>query len=68
MADREEVVDDFEALIAGRVVDGGDIHDGGKFGSGVVFEEGEGGQDAVGSDVDGELVFPYGESGTDMSV
>ena len=53
VAHREQVVDDFEAVGAGRVVDGGDVGDLGEFGGGVVFEEGEGGEDAVGRDVDG---------------
>lgn len=52
VAHREQVVDDFEALVAGRVVDGGDVADLGEFGGGVVFEEGEDGDDAVGGDVD----------------
>jgi hypothetical protein len=29
----------------------------------VVLQEGEGGDDAGGRDVDGQLVFPHGESG-----
>lgn len=52
MADGEQVVDDFEALVAGGVVDGGDVADLGELGGGVVFEEGEDGDDAVGGDVD----------------
>ena len=50
--DGEEVVDDFEAGVAGRVVDGGYIGYAGEFGGGVVFEEVHGGEDAGGGDVD----------------
>ena len=52
MADGEQVVDDLETLVAGRVVDGSDVADLGELGGGVVFEEGEDGDDAVGRDVD----------------
>jgi hypothetical protein len=52
VADGEHVVDDLEALVAGRVVDSGDVADLCEFGGGVVFEEGEDGDDAVGRDVD----------------
>lgn len=62
VADGEQVVDDLKALVARRVVDSRDVADLGKFGSGMVFEEGEGWHDARGRDVDGELVLPYGES------
>ena len=61
--DGEEVVDDFEARVAGWIVHGGDVGYAGEFGGGVVFEEVEGGEDAGGGDVDCELVFPHGESG-----
>lgn len=63
MTDRQHVVDDLETLVAGGVVYGGDIGDLGELGGGVVFEEGEGGDDAGGRDVDGELIFPDGEPG-----
>lgn len=56
--DTEEVVDDFEALVLCGVVNGGYVGDLGVFGAGVVFEEGEDGDDARGGNVDGELVFP----------
>lgn len=56
VADGEHVVDDLEALVAGRVVDGGDVADLCEFGGGVVFEEGEDGDDAVGRDVDLEVL------------
>ena len=62
MADGEQVVDDFKAGVAGRVVDGGDVADLGELGGGVILEEGEGGENAGGGDVDCELVFPHGES------
>jgi len=52
VTDGEHVVDDLEALVAGRVVDGGDVANLCEFGGGVVFEEGEDGDDAVGRDVD----------------
>ena len=60
VAHGEEVVDDFEALVAGRVVDGGDVGNLGEFGGGVVFEEGEDGEDAGGGDVDLDLVLLVG--------
>lgn len=53
VAHGEEVVDDFEAGVAGGVVDGGDVGDLGEFGGGVVFEEAEGGGDGGGGDVEG---------------
>lgn len=62
MSDGEQVIDDFEAGIAGGVIDGGDVADLGEFGCRVVLEEGESGDDAGRGDVDGELVFPDGES------
>jgi hypothetical protein len=52
VADGEHVVDDLEALVAGRVVDSGDVADLCELGGGVVFEEGEDGDDAVRRDVD----------------
>merc|ERR1711977_278396 len=61
VTDRQHVVDDLETLVAGRVVYGGDVGDLGELGGGVVFEEGEGGDDAGGRDVDGELILPNGE-------
>ena len=68
MADGEQVVDDLETLVAGGVVYGGDVGDLGELGGGVVFEEGEGGNDAGGRDVDGELILPDGEPGYEGSV
>jgi hypothetical protein len=48
VTDGEQVVDNLETLVAGRVVDGGDVADLSEFGSGVVFEEREDGKDTVG--------------------
>lgn len=64
VADGQEIVHDLEALVSGRVIDCGDIGDAREFGSCVVLEEGEGGNDAGGRDIDGELVFPDREPGT----
>jgi hypothetical protein len=61
VANGQQVVDHLEALVAGGVVDGGDVRDLGEFGGGVVLEEGEDGDDAGRRDVDGEFVFPNGE-------
>lgn len=63
VADAEHVVDDFKALVLGGVVDGCDVGDLCVLSRGVVLQEGEGGDDAGGRDVDGQLVFPHGESG-----
>jgi hypothetical protein len=52
VADGEQVVDDLEALVAGRVVDGSDVADLSELGCGVVFEERENGEDAIRRDVD----------------
>lgn len=52
VANGEQVVDDLEALVAGGVVDGGDVADLGELGGGVVFEEREDGDNAVGGDED----------------
>lgn len=62
VADGEEVVDDFEALAAGGVVDGGDVADLGKLGGSVVLEKVEDGEDALRGNVNCELVLPDGES------
>lgn len=61
VAHRQQIVDDFEAVGAGRVVDAGDVGDHGVFGGGVGFQEGDGGGDAGGGDVDGEFILPDGE-------
>lgn len=52
MADGEQVVDNLEALVAGRVVDSGDVANLSELGGSVVFEEGEDRNDTVGRDVD----------------
>lgn len=64
VSDGQEIINDFEASIAGWVVDGGDVADLGELGGGVVLEKGEGGDDTGGRDVDDELVLPYRESVT----
>jgi hypothetical protein len=48
VSDGEEVVDYFEAVVFGGVVDRGYVGDLGVFGCGVVFEEGEDWEDAGG--------------------
>jgi len=58
VADAEHVVDDLEALVLGGVVNGGDVRDLGVLGRCVIFEEGEGGDDARGRDVDGQFILP----------
>jgi len=58
VADRKHVVDNLEALVAGGVVDSGDIADLGELGGGVVLEEVEDGEDSGGGNVDDELIFP----------
>jgi len=59
--DAEHVVDHFEALVLGRIVDSGDITDLGELCSSVILEEGEHGDDARWWDVDGQFVFPDGK-------
>lgn len=59
VADREHVVDDLEALVTGRVVDGSDVADCGELGGGVVFEEVEDGEDGRRGNVDDELILPH---------
>lgn len=61
VTDGQHVVDDLESLVSRRVVDGCDVGNAGKLGSGVVLEEGESGDNTGRRDVDGELVLPYGE-------
>lgn len=63
VSDGEHVIDHFEALVTGGVVDCGDVGDLRELGGGVVFEEGEGGNHAGWRDVDNQLVFPNRESG-----
>jgi hypothetical protein len=63
VADGEHVVDDLETLVAGGVIDSGDVADLGELGGGVVLEEVEDGEDGGGGDVDDELILPYREPG-----
>ena len=57
----KKVVDDFETLVTGWVVDGGDIGDGGEFSRGMVFEKAHNRDDAGRRNVDAKLVLPHGE-------
>ena len=68
MADGEQVVDNLETLVAGRVVDSGDVADLGELGGGVVLEEVEDGEDGVGGDVDDKLIFPDREPAWSVSM
>lgn len=61
VADTEQVVDDFEAVVLRREVNGGDVGDLGVFGRGVVFQEGHDGDQTGGGGVDNQLVLPHGE-------
>lgn len=62
VADTEHVVHDLESLVLGGVIDSSNVRDLSVFGSGVVLEEGEGGDDTGGRDIDGQFIFPDGES------
>ena len=68
VTDREHVVNDLEALVAGRIIDSGDVADLGELGGGVVLEEVENGKDGGGGDVDDELILPYREPGCSVSM
>ena len=68
MADRKHVVDNLEALVAGRIIDSGDVADLGEFGGGVILEEVENGEDSGGGNVDDKLIFPDRESGRIVSM
>lgn len=61
VADAEHVIDDLEAVVLSREVDGGDIGDLGVFGRGVVFQEGHDGDQTGGGSVDNQLVLPNRE-------
>lgn len=61
VTDTQQVVDDFEALVPGRVVDGGDVGDLGEFSGGVIFQKCHDSNHAFRGDVDGELIFPNRE-------
>ena len=58
MTHAEEIVNDLEAVASCGVIDCCDICHHGVFGGSVVFEEGDDGKDAIGGDIDCELVFP----------
>ena len=58
VADGKHVVDNLEALVAGRVIDSGDVADLSELCGGVVLEEVEDGEDGGGGDVDDELILP----------
>jgi hypothetical protein len=62
VSDREQIVDNFKALVLGGIVDGGYVGDLGVFCSGMIFEEGYDGNDTTGRDAEGEFVLPDGES------
>ena len=62
MPDAEHVVDNFEALVLRRVVNGSDITNLSELCSGVIFEEGEHGNDTRWCDADAQLVLPDGKS------
>ena len=68
VADGKHVVNDLETLVAGRVVDSGDVADLGELGGGVVLEEVEDGEDGVGGDVDDKLIFPDREPAWSVSM
>lgn len=59
--DREEVVDDFEALRTGGVVGTADVHACAELGLGVVAKEGQCGDDGVWCNVECELVLDDAE-------
>lgn len=58
VANAEQVVDDFKALVAGGEVDTRDIGDLGELGGSVVLEEAHHGNNTGGSGVNGELILP----------
>jgi hypothetical protein len=58
VANTEQVVDDLEALVAGREVDTRDIGDLGELGGSVVLEEAHHGNNSGGSGVHCELILP----------
>ena len=62
MPDAEHVVDNFEALVLRRVVNGSDITNLSELCSGVIFEEGEHRDDTRWCDADAQLVLPDGKS------
>jgi len=68
VADGKHVVDNLEALVAGRVINSGDVADLGELGGGVILEEVEDGEDGGGGDVDDELILPDREPGWIVSM
>lgn len=62
MPNAEHVVDNFEALVFRRVVNGSDITNLSELCSGVILEEGEHGDDTRWCDADAQLVLPDGKS------
>jgi hypothetical protein len=58
VADRKQVVYNLESLVSRRIIDCGDVDHAGILGSGMVFEEGKGRNDAGWGNVNGQLVFP----------
>jgi hypothetical protein len=58
VADGKHVVDNLEALVAGRVIDSGDVADLSELCGGVVLEEVEDGEDGGGGNVNDELILP----------
>ena len=61
MTNAEKIVDHFEPLVLGRVVDGGDVGKLGEFGGGVVLQEAKYRDDARWGNANGQFVFPDGE-------
>lgn len=56
---REQVVDDFKALIARWIINGSDVGHLGKLGGGVVLQESKYWRHGGGGDVNCELILPY---------
>lgn len=68
MTDGEQVVDNLKTLVLSGVVDCCNIGHLSIFGSGMVFEESEDGDDTGWRDIDGQFIFPDGESGLSWSI
>ena len=73
MAYTQEIVHDFESVLAGREIHGCDIRNLLELGGGVLFEEGDDRENTSGRDVDGQFVFPdrelldvFGQAGHDV--
>lgn len=67
VSDGKKVVHDLEALVLGGVIYSSDIRDLRVFSSCVVLEESEDRDDTRGRDMNGELIFPDGESGIQLA-